>query len=165
LAAALAALAAAGAAFSIRTPYLVVRSPGGRVAARFALSLSDPSFSISYLHSVARLPCVETFRPGPAGSIELTRTAYKGLGAGLPFTEEGGRLSLQDGWIVIEGLSRRFPRIAVLPMSFTEHRLAIGRQVYALADLTGGHLAVLTIERLSFVRRLVLGNRMRYTKP
>jgi len=165
LAAALAAVSAVGAALCVRTPYLVVRTPGGRLAASFALSRFDSSFSLGYLHSVARLPCVETFRSTPGGGLELIRTSYKGLGAGLPFTEEGGVLHLENGWIVLEGLSRRFPRITVQPASFTDHHLIVGERKYLLDGLTGGGPAVLSIERRSFLRRLAPDGRIRYIKP
>lgn len=131
----------------------------------FIVSRFDSSFSLGYLHSVARLPCVETFRSTPGGGLELIRTSYKGLGAGLPFSEEGGVLHLENGWIVLEGLSRRFPRITVQPASFTDHHLIVGGWKYLLDGLTGGGPAVLSIERRSFLRRLAPDGRIRYIKP
>ena len=97
---------------------------------------SEPRFEISYRHSVARLPAIEYFRVGPGDTLELYKTAYQGLGAGLPFGEEGGTVRLQDGWIVIEGLQRRFPSVTLSPMPLTEHRLRIGGREVDLAALS-----------------------------
>ena len=138
---------------------------GGRLAALLPLERRDPGFSVSYRHSVARLPAIEYFRPGRGGTLELYKTAYQGLGAGLPFTDEGGSMRLEDGWIVIEGLHRRFPSVTYSPMPLTEHRLRVGRREVDLAAVAGGRAVTLRLERRSLLRRLVLWPRMRYIKP
>jgi hypothetical protein len=163
--AAAAVLPAVAAVFFTRLPCLVLRRSEGRIIALFPLERLDPGFAVSYLHSVARLPAVEYFRPGPGGTLELYRTDYRGLGAGLPFGEEGGAVRLQDGWIVIEGLARRFRRVSLSPMPLTEHRLRVNGREIDLVSLAGGRTITLSIERKSLVRRLVLGRRMGYIKP
>jgi hypothetical protein len=160
-----AVLLAAAVIFFTRLPCLALRRPEGRLAALFPLERRNPGFAISYLHSVARLPAVEHFRPGPGGTLELYRTEYRGLGAGLPFGEEGGSVHLEDGWIVIEGLARRFPSVSLSPMPLTEHRLRVNGREIDLVSLAGGRTITLSIERKSLVRRLVLGRRMGYIKP
>lgn len=141
-----AALAVAAAA-AVRIPFLVVRDEDRNEAACFPLAGRQASFSIGYMHSVAKLPSEEFFTRGPGGSILLIKTVYKGLGAGLPFDSEGGRVSLQEGAIVIEGLKRSFESITVIPLPFTEHRLTIGGRSLDLMTLLGGHArAVLAIE-------------------
>jgi hypothetical protein len=163
--AAAAVLLAAAAVFFTRLPCLVLRWPEGRLAALFPLERRDPGFSVSYRHSVARLPAVEYFRPGPGGTLDLYRTDYRGLGAGLPFGEEGGTVRLENGWIVIEGLARRFRSVSLSPMPLTEHRLRVAGREIDLAALAGGRAVTLSIERKSLVGRLVLGRRMGYIKP
>jgi hypothetical protein len=72
---------------------------------------------------------------------------------------------LQDGWIWIEGLQRRFPSVTLSPMPLTEHRLRIGGREVDLAALSASRALTLRIERKSPVGRLVLGRWMGYIKP
>ncbi len=72
----------------------------------------------------------------------LYRTRYGAFGAGLPSGDEGGTVSLEDGWIVIDGMDRKFRSVALSPSSFTEHRLAIGSRAWALWPLTAGRTPV-----------------------
>ncbi len=161
---AVAALLAA-AAFFLREPSLELRSVEGRLLAAYALDRSEPGFQISYRHSVARLPAIEYFRPAPGGGLELYKTAYQGLGAGLPFGEEGGVVRLEDGWIVIEGLQRRWPSLRLSPMPLTEHSLRVGGRLVDLASLSGSRALELRLESRSRIGRLVFGRRMGYIKP
>lgn len=160
-----AAAALAAAVCFVRVPALELRSGDGRLLAAYALDRRGPAFQISYRHSVARLPAIEYFREGPNGELELYKTAYQGLGAGLPFGEEGGTVRLEDGWIFIEGLQRRFPEVTLSPMPLTEHRLTVGGRQVDLAELSGGRPMCLRIIRRSLLGRLVLGSRMGYIKP
>jgi len=135
--------------FLPRLDCLVVRTASGRPAALFPLDGKEPAFVISWRHSVTKEPCAEYYRRGEAGGIELYRTVFKGLGAGLPFDDEGGRVSLQDGAIVIDDLNRALPRIVLMALPMTEHQLTVGgRRVDILDLLGGGHQAVFTIEKL-----------------
>lgn len=142
--------AAALAGFSIRVDCLVVEAPAGHVRAVLPLGPpggEDLSFSMSFRHSVAKLPVEDFFRPAD-GWLQLYRTVYSGLGAGLPFGDEGGTVSLVDGAIVIEGLDRRFERLAVSPSSFTENRLTVwGRRYDFYRLIGGGGVAILALHR------------------
>ena len=160
-----AAAVLAAAVFFFRTPVLELRAAEGRLLAAYALDRREPTFQISYRHSVARLPAIEYFREAPGGELELYKTAYQGLGAGLPFTDEGGTVRLEGGWILIEGLHRRFPSVTLSPMPLTQHSLKVGGREVDLAALSGGHSFRLRIVRRSLIGRLVLGGRMRYIKP
>ncbi len=143
-------LAAAAALLFPRRDCLVVRTGSGRTAAIFPLGRGEPAFVISWRHSVTREPCAEYYRGAGDGRIELYRTVFKGLGAGLPFGDEGGTVSLRDGSIVIDGMSRVFPRIDLLALPLTEHRLAVGGREHDMLDLLAGeHRAGFTIERKS----------------
>ena len=140
-------LAAAAALFLPRRDLLVVRAGSGRTAALFPLGRGEPAFVISWRHSVTKEPCAEYYRRAGGGRIELYRTVFKGLGAGLPFDDEGGTVSLQDGAIVIDGMSRLLPRIDLVALPLTEHRLTVGGREYdVLGLLAGERRAVFTIE-------------------
>jgi hypothetical protein len=91
---------------------------------------------------VAKLPWVEWFRVGPDDVMVLYRTRYGAFGAGLPSGDEGGTVSLEDGWIVIDGMDRRFQSVALSVSSFTEHRLAIADRAWALWPLLAGRTPV-----------------------
>lgn len=156
LIAAAVALAAAAALFLPRRECLVVRTGSGRIAALFPLAGEEPAFVISWRHSVTKEPCAEYYRRGERGAIELYRTVFKGLGAGLPFGDEGGTVSLQDGAIVIDGMKRTFTRIDLLALPLTEHRVTVGgREHDVLGFLAGEHRAVFTIEKKSPGRLLL----------
>ena len=152
------------AVFFPREPCLTLRARDGRVVATYALDRREPRFQIAYRHSVARLPAIEYFRASNRG-LELYKTSYQGLGAGLPFGTEGGVVRLEDGWIVIEELRRSFPSVTLSPMPLTEHRLRIGGREVDLAALSASRALTLRIESKSLVGRLVFGRRMGYIKP
>lgn len=142
--------AAVLAGLCIRVDCLVVEAPAGQL--RAVLPLGPPggrdlSFSLSFRHSVAKLPVEDFFRPVD-GRLQLYRTVYSGLGAGLPFGDEGGTVSLVDGSIVIDGLDRRMERLAVSPSSFTENRLTVwGRRYDFFRLIGGGGIAILAVDR------------------
>jgi hypothetical protein len=102
----------------------------------------DAGFQLSHRHSVAKLPWIDQFRVGPGDVMVLYRTRYGAFGAGLPSGDEGGTVSLEDGWIVIDGMDRRFASVAISARSFTEHRLAVGRRAWALWPLVAGRTPV-----------------------
>jgi hypothetical protein len=144
------ALVAAAVLLVPRHDCLVVRTGSGRIVALFPLAEEEPAFIIAWRHSVTKEPCAEYYRKGEGGAIELYKTVFKGLGAGLPFGDEGGTVSLRDGAIVIDGMKRTFTRIDLIALPLTEHRLTVGgRERDLLALLGGGHRAVFTIERRS----------------
>ena len=156
--AAAAVIIAAAALFLPGRECLVVRTGSGRIAVLFPLGKDDPAFILSWRHSVTREPCAEYYRRVAGGGIELYRTVFKGLGAGLPFGDEGGTVSLQDGAIVIDGLHRSLPRIVLAVLPLTEHRLAVGgRDLDILGLLAGDRFAVFTIERMPAGRVLLAG--------
>jgi hypothetical protein len=102
----------------------------------------DGSFELSHRHSVEKVPWAEQFRVAADGTMVLHRMRYGSFGAGLPSGDEGGTVSLEDGWIVIDSMDRRFSSVALSPSRFTEHRLAIGRRAWALWPLMAGRTPV-----------------------
>ena len=134
---------------------LTVRGADGRTAAVLPLE-GEGAFRIAFRHSVSREPWIEHYRKGPAGTIELTGTAFKAYGAGIPTGDEGGTTVLRDGWIVIEGMKRDVPRIVQMVLPLTEHRIGIGGAEYDLVGiLRGGTKAFLAIERKSVAAALL----------
>ncbi len=91
---------------------------------------------------MAKVPWVDEFRVGPGDVMVLYRTRYGAFGAGLPSGDEGGTVSLEDGWIVIDGMDRQFASVALSASSFTEHRLAVGSRAWALWPLVAGRTPV-----------------------
>ena len=65
-------------------------------------------FSLRYTHSVEKTPVVETFRVREDGSLLLISTAYKSYGVGLPSLPSEGKLTIRDGWFVLENLQREY---------------------------------------------------------
>jgi len=100
------------------------------------------SWELSHRHSVEKVPWVDEFRVGPGDVMVLHRTRFGAFGAGLPSGDEGGTVSLEDGWIVIDGMDREFRSVALSPGSFTEHRLAVGSRAWALWPLVAGRTPV-----------------------
>lgn len=68
---------------------------------------------MQYIHSVEKTPVIECFRVLDDGRLMLTATAYKSYGVGLPSLPEEGRLTVADGWMVLEDLQRVFPDIRI----------------------------------------------------
>ena len=65
-------------------------------------------FSLRYTHSVEKTPVVETFRVLDDGRLLLISTAYKSYGVGLPSLPSEGKLTIRDGWFVLENLQREY---------------------------------------------------------
>jgi hypothetical protein len=81
--------------------------------------------------------------------MRLYRTRYGAFGAGLPSGDEGGTVSIEDGWIVIDGMHREFTSVSLSVSSITEHRLAFGSRAWALWPFVAGRTPVtMAVERL-----------------
>jgi hypothetical protein len=131
----------AAAAFFIRPACLSLRDRQGRAAGIFLLGREE-GFELSHRHSVAKLPWIDRFRVDPGDVMVLSRTRYGAFGAGLPSGDEGGTVSLEDGWIVIDGMDRQFASVVMSASSITEHRLAVGSRAWALWPLVAGRTPV-----------------------
>lgn len=83
---------------------LVIESPGH---AERSISLEKSRvFSLRYTHSVEKTPVVETFQVLADGKLRLISTAYKSYGVGLPSLPSEGKLTIRDGWFMLENLQR-----------------------------------------------------------
>ena len=71
------------------------------------------SFAISFTHSVALTPVTDYYR-FLKGKMILDRTVYQDFGAGLPhMPEEGQKMRVENGKIIIEGYNRVLPSFDV----------------------------------------------------
>jgi len=140
------AASAVAAAFFVRPACLSFRDREGGLTGLFVLG-RDGSFALSHRHSVAKLPWVDDFRVGPDGGMVLYRTRYGAFGAGLPSGDEGGTVSLEDGWIVIDGMDRRFASVALSLSSLTGHRVRIGTRAWSLWPLARRTPVTMAVER------------------
>ena len=82
-------------------------------------------FSLRYTHSVEKTPVIETFRVLDDGRLLLISTAYKSYGVGLPSLPSEGKLTVRDGWFVLEDLQREYQDI----------RLRVGPEAAVLLEL------------------------------
>jgi hypothetical protein len=140
------AASAVAAAFFVRPVCLSFRGSDGKIAGLFALG-RDGTFALSHRHSVAKLPWVDEFRVGPGGEMVLYRTRYGAFGAGLPSGDEGGTVSLEDGWIVIDGMHRGFRSVVLGLSSVSEHRVRIGARAWALWQIARRTRVTMAVER------------------
>jgi len=65
-------------------------------------------FSLHYTHSVEKTPVIEIFQILDDGRFMLVSTKYKSYGVGLPSLPEEGKLTVADGWFVLENIQREY---------------------------------------------------------
>jgi len=88
---------------------LVLESSGQ--ADRFIELGNAKTFSLRYTHSVEKTPVIESFRILDDGKLLLFSTAYKSYGVGLPSLPEEGKLTISNGWLILDNLHREYPAI------------------------------------------------------
>ena len=115
-------------------PVLCASDSSGAVFSRTALGAGE-SFSIRYIHSVARRPVVELFTAERGGSLFLRETVFDSFGAGLPFEPLGGeRFMVEKGRFRILGMRRSFREVSVRVGREAEHALAVRKRTAALRE-------------------------------
>ena len=90
---------------------LVLESPGQ--PERVIELGSVKTFSLQYTHSVEKTPVIENFTILENGILLLTSTKYRSYGVGLPFLPSEGKLTVADGWLLLEDLHREYRDIRV----------------------------------------------------
>ena len=109
---------------------LILNSPGQKEQ---TIDLGDSNtFFLRYIHSVERTPVIENFLIQDDGQLLLTSTAYKSYGVGTPSLPEEGRLTLKDGWIVLDNLRRIYPDIRVRVGTEAGLSLGVGSKLYPI---------------------------------
>jgi hypothetical protein len=109
---------------------LVVSSPG--LPDRKIELRQTGTFSLSYTHSVEKTPVIEVFQVQENGTLLLTATKYKSYGVGLPSLPEEGRLTIADGWFVLDDLRREYREIRLRVGPEARLSLEIGREIIPL---------------------------------
>ncbi len=112
-----------------------IRDANDTVVYAGTIGIND-TFSIKFMHSVAKRPVVETFGLGAGKKIALLETEYDSFGAGLPFEVKGGqRFIVRDGKFKIVGYNYEVPNLAIRVGRFADHRFIFRGEEIRLADL------------------------------
>jgi hypothetical protein len=126
----LAGLAAAGGTHAACLEF--ASRPDGAVLVHVATPLDDPTFTLTYVHSVTRTPVVERYRIDDA-TIVQTEIGFEQHGPGLPTqADHGGRFERRDGRFVVT-MERRFDVIVMRVHADQSPRLAAGGRTIDLA--------------------------------
>lgn len=110
--------------------WLVVRDADGL---RYAFAAVDGSrFSLAWRHSVEQEDWIETFAIRER-AIVLVATRFKTFGAGVP-AAAGRRTTLDNGWVVMDGIDRVVDPLAVQAAAAEAYRMRrAGGRWFALA--------------------------------
>jgi len=93
----------------------------------------DPSFALSYVHSVTRTPVVERYRVDGSDIVQ-TEITFEQHGPGLPTeADAGGTFTRRDGRYVVT-MARRFPDIVMQVHRDQAPRLTAAAQSHDLAQ-------------------------------
>ena len=107
--------------------------PDGRMLATVALPPDDPSFALTYVHSVTRTPVVERYAVFGSELVE-TEIRFEQHGPGLPTeADAGGTFTRSDGNFVVT-MNRHFPGIVMQVHADLSPRLVVGACVTDLAQ-------------------------------
>ena len=111
---------------------VVAAHPDGPSLARVAIAASDPTFTLTYVHSVTRTPVRESYRID-GDSIVQTEIRFEQHGPGLPTeADEGGRFEQRNGQFIVT-MHRRFASFAMRVHADQQWRLVAAGQRIDLA--------------------------------
>jgi hypothetical protein len=107
--------------------------PEGQVLAALVLPPDNPSFAITYVHSVTRTPVTERYVVS-GGEIVEKQMRFTQHGPGLPTeADPGGTYTNRNGEFVVT-MNRRFPVIVMQVHADQSPRLNVGTRVADLAQ-------------------------------
>ncbi len=130
---------------SWRAELLVVDSKANRVLLRTPVRPGD-SFTLSYLHSVAKSRVSGIFEVTPAYEISVRETTFGSFGPGLPDVRPGDDYEVKGGVIRLKSLSQTFPELSFFVHPYTEHRLEIvGRTLDLSKEVEAGGRVAITV--------------------
>jgi len=144
---ALAGVFLAGAIYTLyvswRAELLVFDAKANRALLRTPVRPGD-SFTLSYLHSVAKSRVTGAFEVTTAYEISVRETTFGSFGPGLPDVRPGDDYEVKDGVIRLKNLSQTFPELSFFVHPYTEHRLEIGGRTLDLSKEVeaGGRVAI-----------------------
>jgi hypothetical protein len=120
---------------------LLASHPDGARLARIALPADEPTFTVTYVHSVTRTPVVERYR-ADGDTIVESEIRFVQHGPGLPTeADAGGTFTRRDGEFVVS-MQRRFAVIVMRVHADQAPRLAAGGRSDDLAAWGNRALAV-----------------------
>jgi hypothetical protein len=129
---------------SWRAELVVFDAKANRVLLRTPVRPGD-SFTLSYIHSVAKSRVTGAFEVTPAYEISVRETTFGSFGPGLPDVRPGDDYQVKDGLIRLK-VNQTIPGpglvFAVYP--YTEHRLQVGDRTLDLSREVeaGGRVAI-----------------------
>ncbi len=107
--------------------------PEGQVLAALVLSPADPSFSLTYVHSVTRTPVTERYVVA-GGELVEKQIRFTQHGPGLPTeADPGGTYTNRNGEFIVT-MNRRFPVIVMQVHADQSPRLDVGKRAADLAQ-------------------------------
>ena len=107
--------------------------PDNATLLQFDLPADDPSFTITYVHSVTRTPVMERYAIAGSEIVE-TEMRFEQHGPGLPTeADKGGTFSHSDGRFVVT-MDRHFPTIVMQVHRDQSPRLVAGTRSLDLAQ-------------------------------
>ncbi|MDK2822969.1 MAG: hypothetical protein PWQ67_1837 [Clostridia bacterium] len=95
------------------------------------LSVPDNKFILSFIHSVHHTPVYEYFEINQDNTLIMKEIRYYSLGVGMPFTDEGGIFSNENGEFVLK-FNREFDKLFMRISPIPQHAIKIGDKIYPL---------------------------------
>ncbi|MBI2459923.1 MAG: DUF1850 domain-containing protein [Candidatus Rokubacteria bacterium] len=115
-------------------PILTVTEAGSGALLRLPVR-ADETFTLSYIHSVERVPVTGTFAIGRDGRLEVLETAFGSFGPGLPEPRPGEDYELRGGMIHYRPGGQALEVLSFFVHPFTDHRLTVGGRTLELSRL------------------------------
>lgn len=110
------------------------------------------TFSIRYLHSVAKTPVIEFFEIKD-GKILLTGTEYQSYGAGLPTSAEQVDYIVADDKFIIKNINQQLPEIMLRVSDYAQHEFIYNEKNYKLYEnVKTETLLKIKTEKFSYLR-------------
>jgi len=111
-------------------------------------------FATKIIHSVQLTPVFEFYKIDEKYNMLLTKTIIKDLGWGMPSTPEG-KLSYQNGEIVIEKINRKIPGFIFRVSYITKPELILRGRAYDLRFLVNDSSSLeIKNKKISIVNRI-----------
>jgi hypothetical protein len=126
-----------------RAELVVMDRKADRVLLREGVAPGD-SFTLSYLHSVARTRVTGTFTVTPAWQLRVAETTFGSFGPGLPDLRPGDDYDVVGGVIRQRDPGQTLPGLLFAVQPYTEHRLQVGARSLDLSATVapGGRVSI-----------------------
>jgi len=97
------------------------------------LKIPDSQFTLNFIHSVHHTPVYEIFEIDEKNNIILKETRFYSLGVGMPYSDEGGTFTNNNGEFVLN-FSRKFANLCFRVSPIPQHAIEIGDKKYPLLN-------------------------------